>query len=146
MLPKAMLPEQKMQLYAESLELAAHNSSSAVRPSPVSGNGVEDASQYADALAPRPGRRLELYELGDAVHEGATQLTLKDESGLRAGDLLVLEPGTAQEEIVQIAYFGSVHLGFPTRHAHAAGAIVHRADAAPRVALVAPQIAPVVSD
>ena len=81
---------------------------------------------------PRPGRRLEQYELGEPVQAGDSILRLSSESGLRAGDLLVISPGTATEEVVQIAFFGSVHLGFPTRHAHAAGVLVHRTDAFPR--------------
>ena len=118
-----------MQLYADSLEDTANHTES---PSPIGGQMQQGTEPPIHALAPRPGRRLEYYALSHEVQAGATMLQLANESGLRAGDLLVLSPGTATEEIVLIAFFGSVHLGFPTRHPHAAGVLVHRADAAPR--------------
>ena len=83
-------------------------------------------------VAPRPGPRLEQYRRCERVPEGTTILHIENCSGLRASDLLLIAPGTASEEIVQIASCGSVHLGFPTRHAHEIGTLIARADAAPR--------------
>ena len=49
-----------------------HDTSNAVRHGPVSVNGEEATYPTPDALVPRPGRSLELYELSDAAHAGAT--------------------------------------------------------------------------
>ena len=58
-------------------------------------------------------------------------LQTKSQQGLIVGDLLVIEPATKFEEIVQIAGFGSVILGVPSRFLHRAGAMLQVASSRP---------------
>ena len=46
------------------------------------------------------------------------------QAGLQIGDLLFIEQGTIREELVQVVGYGSIILGVPLRHTHAAGAPV----------------------
>ena len=71
-----------MQHYAESLEVHAYaNAQSVINP----GHEGRQPKAEADALAPRPGRWLEQYELSERVQEGSLILHVVDDSGLRAG-------------------------------------------------------------
>ena len=48
-------------------------------------------------------------------------LQLISQTGLEVGDMLLIAPGTNQQEMVQIVAFGSVILGVPLRFTHALG-------------------------
>ena len=95
-----------------------------------------DASDpLANARAPpraeeaRKAAPLAEYHMASPAAAGATVLQLVSQSGLQVGDLLLIEQGTIHEELVQVVGFGSVILGVPLRHAHAAGAPVEVASA-----------------
>ena len=64
------------------------------------------------------------YHLAAPAVAGATVLQLVSQSGLQIGDFLLIEQGTIHEELVLVVGFGSVILGVPLRHTHAAGAPV----------------------
>ena len=57
---------------------------------------------------------------------------MKDDSGLRVGDCLILSADTDRQEIVQIVGFGSVYFARPTQHHHPAGATIIRFNPAER--------------
>ena len=61
------------------------------------------------------------YHLASPAAEGSTILQLVSQSGLQVGDHLLIAPGPLQQELVQVVSFGSVIIGVPLRHSHAAG-------------------------
>ncbi len=96
------------------------------------------AGEEPPADAQRPTRKTPLAEGGPQAHAaplaeyhlavsapaGSTVLQLVSQAGLQIGDMLLIEQGTIREELVQVVGYGSIILGVPLRHTHAAGAPV----------------------
>ena len=84
----------------------------------------EDAPRPAETPIPLPIRKaapLAEYTLSSPAPAGSIVLQLVSQSGLEIGDMLLIAPGTNQQEMVQIVAFGSVILGVPLRFTHALG-------------------------
>ena len=64
------------------------------------------------------------YHLAVPAPASSQVLQLVSQAGLQVGDLLLIEQGTLREELMQISGFGSIVLGAPLRHDHAAGSQV----------------------
>ena len=87
-----------------------------------------DGTEVIVSLKPRPGRHLIKYALAADIAGGAQKTELKDDSGLKVNDFLLLSYGTNRQELVQIAGFGSVHFARPKVNPHQAGATIVRVD------------------
>ena len=91
--------------------------------------GPQSDAERPDALNRAPPRPEEArkaaplaeYNLASTAAAGSTILQLVTQTGLNIGDLLMIAPGTQQQELVQIVGFGSVILGVPLRHSRAPG-------------------------
>ena len=92
-----------------------------------------DSAEVEVSLKPRSGKQLAKYTLTVDIARGTQSAELKDDSGLKVDDNLMLSAGTDREEVVQIIGFGSVHFGRPTQHMHHAGSTVIRCDPYGRV-------------
>ena len=91
-----------------------------------------DGTEVIVSLKPRPGRHLTKYALAADIAGGAQVAELKDDSGLKVNDFLLLSFGTNRQELVQIAGFGSVHFARPTVNPQQAGAAIVRVDPSER--------------
>ena len=91
--------------------------------------GPQSDAERPDALNRAPPRPEEArkaaplaeYHLASPAAAGSKILQFVTQQGLEVGDHLLIAPGTLQQELVQVVSFGSVIIGVPLRHSHAAG-------------------------
>jgi hypothetical protein len=72
---------------------------------------------------PTPQGRVQT-SLTESVKPGDTLLQVQDASGFQVGDQIIIDEGLPQEEVGEVAGFGSIILQSPLQNDHAAGAVV----------------------